>query len=95
MEGGEEAEAWLSGMRKYFHIYNYSDRLKARMAIYNLTGKADIWWEDLKRVKNISEKYITWRTFKKYFIRKYLFDQYFEEKAKEFNELRLGTLTMK
>ena len=65
------------------------------MAIYNLTGKADIWWEDLKRVKNLSEKYITWPTFKKYFIRKYLSDQYFEEKAKEFNELRLGNLTMK
>ena len=53
VESGEEAEAWLSGMRKYFHIYNYSDRLKSRMAIYNLTGKADIWWEDLKRVKKI------------------------------------------
>ena len=40
---GEEAEAWLSGMKKYFQIYNYSNRLKARMAIYNLTGKTDIW----------------------------------------------------
>ena len=34
-EKGEEEEAWLLGMKKYFHIYNYSDRLKARMAIYN------------------------------------------------------------
>ena len=24
MEKGEEAESWLSGMRKYFQIYNYS-----------------------------------------------------------------------
>ena len=50
-EKGEEAESWLSGMRKYFQIYNYSNQLKARMAIYNLSGKADIWWQDLKRVK--------------------------------------------
>ena len=52
---GEEAESWLSGMRKYFHIYNYSNQLKARMAIYNLSRKADIWWQDLKRVKGIKE----------------------------------------
>ena len=36
VENGEEAEAWLSGMRKYFQIYNYSDKLKAQMDIYNL-----------------------------------------------------------
>ena len=30
------------------------------MAIYNLTGKADIWWQDLKRVKGIREKNINW-----------------------------------
>ena len=39
-----EAKAWLSGMKKYFQIYNYSDELKAKMAIYNLTRKLDIWW---------------------------------------------------
>ena len=47
---GEEAKAWLFGMKKYFHIYNYCDRLKSRMAIYNLSGKAHIWWKDIKRV---------------------------------------------
>ena len=44
LEKGEEVEAWLLGTKKYFQIYNYSGRLKARMTIYNLTGKADIWW---------------------------------------------------
>ena len=42
VEKGEEVEAWLSRMKKYFQIYNYSDRLKARMVIYNLTEKANI-----------------------------------------------------
>ena len=55
-EKGEESKSWLSRMRNYFHIYNYSNQLKARMAIYNLSGKADIWWQDLKRVKGIREK---------------------------------------
>ena len=57
------AEAWLSGMKKYFHIYNYSNQIKERMAIYNLTGKANIWWQDIK-VKGIKNKNIKWSTFK-------------------------------
>lgn len=82
VEKGEEAKEWLSGMKKYFQIYNYFGRLKARMAIYNLTGKADIWWQDIKKVKNINKRYATWKLFKKYFKRKYIYEQYFEEKAK-------------
>ena len=39
----EEAESWLSGMKKYFQIYSYSNQLKARMAIYNLSENAGIW----------------------------------------------------
>jgi len=67
VETGEEAEAWLSGMHKYFQIYNYSGELKAKMAIYNLVGKADIWWQDVKRVKRLSERDVSWKTFKKLF----------------------------
>ena len=71
-EKGEEAESWLSRMRKYFQIYNYSNQLKERMAIYNLFGKADIWWQDLKRVKGIKEKEVNSSTFKRYFKKKFL-----------------------
>jgi hypothetical protein len=95
VETGEEAEAWLSGMHKYFQIYNYSSELKAQMAIYNLTEKEDIWWQDIKRVKSIKERKITWKTFKRYFKKQYLSEQYYEGKAKEFYELKLGNLTMK
>ena len=35
VEKSEEVEAWLSGMKKYFQIYNYLDRMKGRMGIYN------------------------------------------------------------
>ena len=53
VEKGEESEAWLSVMKNYFQIYNYFDKQKSHMAIYNLTKKADIWWQDIKRVKNL------------------------------------------
>ena len=69
--------------------------MKATMAIYNLTGKDDIWWQDIKRVKKIKEKYVTWRTFKKYFKRNFLSKQYYEEKAKEFYDLKLDSTSMK
>jgi hypothetical protein len=39
---GEEDEAWLLGINKYFHIYNHSSNMKVRMAIYNLKGKPSI-----------------------------------------------------
>jgi hypothetical protein len=55
IETGEEVEAWISGMKKYFQIYNYSSELKAKMEIYNLIGKVDIWWQDIKKVKHIKE----------------------------------------
>ena len=65
------------------------------MTIYNLTGKANIQWQDIKQVKRIKQCYVTWKNFKKYFKRKCLSEQYYKEKAKEFYELQLGAMTMK
>ena len=59
IEKGDEAQAWLSSMKKYFHIYNYLDELEEKMAIYNMTGKEDIWRQDIKKVKGIKERYVT------------------------------------
>ena len=63
---GEEPKAWFFGMKNYFQIHNYSDELKAKMAIYNLSGKVDIWWQDIKKVKGIKQRYVTWKTFKNF-----------------------------
>ena len=41
------------------------------------------------------EKNINWSTFKKYFKNKFLSEQYYEERAKELYELKLGTMNMK
>ena len=82
IEKGEEEETRLSGMKKYFQIYNYSDELKAKMVIYNLTEKAYIWWQDINKVKGIKDRYVTWKTFKKIFKIKYLSEQHYEEKEK-------------
>ena len=65
------------------------------MTIYNLTEKADIWWKDIKRVKNPKEKYLTERFFKNYLKMKFLSKQYYKERAKAFYELKLGSMSMK
>ena len=44
-EKGEDVEAWLLGIRKYFRIYNYSSKMEANIAVHQLQGQASIWWE--------------------------------------------------
>ena len=66
-EKGEDAEAWLLGMRKYFSIYNYSSRMEANIAIHQLQGQTSIWWEQLARIKGLYERHVSWKQFKKYF----------------------------
>jgi hypothetical protein len=63
--------------------------MKIIMAIYNLKGKASIWWQDLKLAKGLKEKQLEWSDFKKYFKKKYLSERYYERKMNEFYELRL------
>jgi hypothetical protein len=53
---GEEVEAWLLDIKKYFQIYNYSSNMKVIMTIYNMKGKASIFWKDLKLAKGLKEK---------------------------------------
>jgi hypothetical protein len=68
--------------------------LKARVATFNLNGKASIWWEDLKNVKGIHEEDLSWERFEKYFRKKYLSEKYFDKKTKEFYELKSGQRTI-
>jgi len=46
------------------------------------------------QVKNINERKVTWREFKRYFQRKYLTKCYYDKKMKEFFELNLGSMTI-
>ena len=45
---GQEAEAWLLGIKKYFQVQDYLGNMKARVAIFNLNGRESIWWEHIK-----------------------------------------------
>eukprot|EP00253_Pinus_taeda_P016981 PITA_16981 len=93
-EQEEAAEAWLINMNKYFQLYEYDHNLKARLAIFQLQGKATLWWEEVKIVKGVTEQTVTWDNFQKYFKERYLTERFYDEKAREFHDLRLGQQTM-
>eukprot|EP00253_Pinus_taeda_P022348 PITA_22348 len=93
-EQEEAAEAWIINMNKYFQLYEYDNNLKARLAIFQLQGKATLWWEEVKLVKGVTEQNITWDNFQKFFKERYLTERFYDEKAREFHDLRLGQQTM-
>jgi hypothetical protein len=80
----EDAETWFLGMRKYFQLHNYSSYAEGKIIIYQLKGKASMWWDKLVQVQHIVEKSVTWREIKKYFEKKYLTKRYYDKKMKEF-----------
>jgi hypothetical protein len=90
----EDAETWLLGMKKYFQLQNYYAHAEGRIAMYQLKGKASMWWDQLVQVQHIREKEVTWKEFKRYFEKKYLTKRYYDRKMKEFFELKLGSMTI-
>jgi hypothetical protein len=68
----EYEETWMLGMRKYFQLHNYSEQIEGRIDIYQLNGKASMWWDQFVQVQHIDEKKVTWSEFKWYFQKKYL-----------------------
>jgi hypothetical protein len=62
--------------------------------MYQLKGKASMWWDQFVQVQHIREKEVTWKEFKRYFEKKYLTKRYYDRKMKEFFELKLGSMTI-
>jgi len=50
-------------MGKYFHIDKYTDKVKEQLAVYQLRGKATLWWEEIKTMRKIDEQQLTWQEF--------------------------------
>jgi hypothetical protein len=46
----EYSETWLLGMKKYFQLQNYSAHAEGRIAMYQLKGKASMWWDQFVQV---------------------------------------------
>ena len=53
LKKSEDAEAWLLGMKKFFKVHDYTENMKAKIVIFSLKGKVNIWWENVKQVRDI------------------------------------------
>jgi N-glycosylase/DNA lyase len=76
-------------LKNNFQVHNYSDNTKVRIAVFNLNGGDSIWWEYFKKIKREKESKVTWKQFDKYFFKSYLSKKYYDDKIKEFHELKL------
>jgi len=80
-------------MNKFFRWHDYSENMKSRITTFSLKGKADIWWEDMKNVRSIREEELTWSEFKRLLRNNYLSKRYYDDREKEFYELKMGSMT--
>jgi len=77
-------------MKKFFRVHNHFENMKEKVVTFSFKDKLDIWWEDLKNVKDISEEELSWKEFEGYYRKKYLSKRYFDSKSKDFHELKMG-----
>lgn len=80
-------------MRNFFKLHDYSENMKENIAMFSPKGKVDNRWEDVKNVKGIWEDDFTWNEFESLFKKNYLSKRYFDDMAKEFYELKIGSMT--
>jgi hypothetical protein len=78
-EREDDVEAWFLGVKRYFQFHNYSSNLAAKIATYHLHGKAAMWWDQLKQVKDINENMITWKQVKNYFQKEYCSNHFYDK----------------
>ena len=64
--------------------------MKAKIVTFSLKGKSYILWEDVNNVKGIREEELIWDEHERIFKKKYLFERYYDDKAKAIYELPMG-----
>lgn len=63
----EDAKAWFLVMKTFFDMNEFIENMQARIAIFNLKGKVDICWEDVKHVRGINIEELRLNEFKIFF----------------------------
>jgi len=93
MKKSQDTEAWLLGMSKFFRLHDYSKNMKAKIDTFSIKVKSYILWEYVKNVRGIQEDELTWSEFERLFKKNYIPQRYYDDRAKEFYELKMGYMT--
>ena len=87
------ADHWLYHIKRIRGAMEItSDTTRITLASFHLEGESHIWWEWVTTSKDL--KTMTWDNFRRLFMGKYIPASTRHAKAREFLELRQGTMTV-
>ena len=69
-----------------------SDVTKIRLATFQIEGESQVWWDWVKASRNLEA--MTWKEFRDLFMGKFFPASSRHTKAREFLELKQGTMTV-
>jgi hypothetical protein len=87
---GSSSEAWLENMEMCFAIHDYTSNIKLHMVVFQLKGRALLWWKTLLPQLNMVVEDVSWELFEEQFWERYLSEEFIERQLNEFNSLRQG-----
>ena len=94
--GGEDpmvADHWFRQVERVFEAMEItSDVTKIRLATFKLEGESQVWWGWVKASRNLEA--MTWEEFRELFMGKFFPESARHGKAREFLELKQGTMTV-
>ena len=86
------AEEWVSMMEKIFGFVQIEDNEKVTCVAYMLRNDARIWWDVVKRTRDVSV--MTWTDFLVEFNAKYYSQAVINSKVVEFTRLQQGSMSV-
>ena len=87
------ADHWFMQIEKVLEAMEITfDTTKIRLVAFQLEGEAQVWWNWEKTSRDL--KAMTWAEFQELFMGKYFSDTTRHAKAREFLELKQGTMTV-
>ena len=88
-----EADHWFWQVGKIFEAIEItSDAMRIRLVAFQLEGESQVWWDLVKSLRNL--KAMIWEEFRELFMGKYFLAFAQQAKAREFLELKQGTMTV-
>ena len=93
--GGDSmvADHWFRHIEKIVEAMEITfDAIKIRLVAFQLEGESQVWWDWVKTSRDLEA--MTWAEFHELFMSKYFLTTARHAKAREFLELKQGTMTV-
>lgn len=91
---GSVAEQWLIALDRCFSAQDFDSNVKVRFSIGHLESFATIWWEIEEKKLGIDMQTVTWELFLENFWDHFLPEQWQQQRADEFHNMRQYTMSV-